>query len=222
MMRKLVAWVGLLALGTMAGPNLAGAQSRAEIIRGLAFPSAVEKSSVSNDDDDVGVQKSTRRTIIGEGALTSSSTHVAYPSRSTVSTSAAGDRHESASRSRGQAASGGAMSFANITFETDSAELSASCTEILSNIGGALASPELTPYRFRIAGHTDARGSDERNERLSQDRAAAVVQYLVDNFGLDRGRFEVVGYGASHLKDSENPAGRANRRVEVVNLGPKS
>lgn len=66
--------------------------------------------------------------------------------------------------------------------------------------------------RIRVAGHTDARGSESYNLQLSQRRANAVKNALTQR-GVDPRRIETVGYGES-MPISSNPA--VNRRVEIV------
>ena len=70
--------------------------------------------------------------------------------------------------------------------------------------------------RIEISGHTDNTGSLELNTKLSQDRAGAVVEYLIQK-GTDPERLEFRGYGPLQ-PDAGNPTeeGRAkNRRVEL-------
>lgn len=69
-----------------------------------------------------------------------------------------------------------------------------------------------------IEGHTDNRGSADYNKNLSQKRADAVLNVLVDNFGIDATRLSAIGYGEEKPKASNNTeAGRAeNRRVEAI------
>ncbi len=66
-----------------------------------------------------------------------------------------------------------------------------------------------------VAGHTDREGSDSYNMDLSQRRAEAVRQYLIDH-GVDGRRLTATGYGeTSPIDTNETPEGRANnRRVE--------
>ena len=68
-----------------------------------------------------------------------------------------------------------------------------------------------------IAGHTDSIGTDAYNQKLSERRATAVRDYLVNNFGLDGKLFSAVGYGESKpIADNKTDAGRAeNRRIEA-------
>lgn len=107
-----------------------------------------------------------------------------------------------------------------VRFKFGSAELTPEAREVLDRLGEALQSERLQGYRFRIAGHTDAVGSDVYNQRLSQQRAEAVVVYLLEHFELLSSQFESVGYGKQQLLDAAHPNAAVNRRVEVINLGP--
>ncbi len=86
---------------------------------------------------------------------------------------------------------------------------------ILDQIANALqACPEA---KIEVAGHTDSSGSEAGNQRVSEQRAQAAVDYLVGK-GIDRERFTAVGYGPSRpIADNGTAAGRtANRRVEFT------
>ena len=67
----------------------------------------------------------------------------------------------------------------------------------------------------RVEGNTDSIGTEQYNLKLSQKRAEAVVNYLVDQ-GIDLSRLEPVGYGESNpVASNDTPEGRyKNRRVE--------
>lgn len=69
-----------------------------------------------------------------------------------------------------------------------------------------------------VEGHTDSLGAAAYNQKLSEERAKAVVNMLVDSFGIDRGRLTAVGYGESHpIADNNTEQGREeNRRVVAV------
>jgi OmpA-OmpF porin, OOP family len=75
--------------------------------------------------------------------------------------------------------------------------------------------------RIEIGGHTDSKGSNELNQKLSEARAQSVVDYLVSK-GIDPARLESKGYGATkpiapnkNADGSDNPEGRQkNRRTE--------
>jgi outer membrane protein OmpA-like peptidoglycan-associated protein len=103
-----------------------------------------------------------------------------------------------------------------IRFATDSAEIGEFAADQLAALGAALASPELAPYRFLVAGHTDARGDFSHNMELSLRRALAVRDHLVAFHGIPADRLLVHGYGPTLLKAPGDPAAGVNRRVEVA------
>ena len=102
-----------------------------------------------------------------------------------------------------------------VTFVTGSSELTESGQREAQKFAAALSSPLLQGMRFTIEGHTDAVGSRVSNQDLSRRRATAVVDYLVGK-GVDRSRFDAVGYGADRPLDGISPIAALNRRVEVV------
>lgn len=67
--------------------------------------------------------------------------------------------------------------------------------------------------RFRVAGFTDAAGSEEYNQELSERRATAVWQQLVEQHGVRAERLERVGFGEEDPASVESDAQR--RRVEL-------
>ena len=71
-----------------------------------------------------------------------------------------------------------------------------------------------------VVGHTDSRGEDDYNQASSEDRAAAVVEYLT-GAGVDGARLTVEGRGESDpAETNDTDAGRqANRRVEITIVG---
>jgi outer membrane protein OmpA-like peptidoglycan-associated protein len=81
------------------------------------------------------------------------------------------------------------------------------------------ARPEL---RLGVYGHTDNRGALALNTRLSKERAAACMKYLVDK-GIDANRLESDGFGPTKpVEDNATEAGRTkNRRVEFKILESK-
>ena len=100
-----------------------------------------------------------------------------------------------------------------VTFELNSARLTADATQTLSRVAEAMrGEPSL---RAEIAGHTDSSGADAYNLRLSQERAESVLQFLASQ-GIERGRLVARGYGETEpVADNGSPAGRErNRRVE--------
>lgn len=108
-----------------------------------------------------------------------------------------------------------------VHFAFDSAEVLPEAKRELEILARVLDSPQLSASCFRIEGHADSIGSNAYNDRLSQERAAAVVRQLVDAFQVDPGRLLAVGYGERNpIADNQTEEGRArNRRVQIANLG---
>jgi outer membrane protein OmpA-like peptidoglycan-associated protein len=109
-----------------------------------------------------------------------------------------------------------------ITFDYNSAEISAKSMPSVQALGKALTSSDLQGSTFVVAGHTDAAGSDAYNQDLSERRADSIKRYLTDEFGIAGADLVTVGYGESKLKDPGQPLAEANRRVQVVNMANKS
>lgn len=103
-----------------------------------------------------------------------------------------------------------------VYFPFDSAELTAQARSDLAALGRALSSSELRPYRYLIAGHTDAVGNAVYNQALSERRALAVRQYLLETFPIAPGRLVSIGFGQERLKRPDQPRAAINRRVEVL------
>jgi outer membrane protein OmpA-like peptidoglycan-associated protein len=106
-----------------------------------------------------------------------------------------------------------------IQFELNSAEISPKAKPNIEALGHALQSGQLKGASFLLAGHTDATGTPTYNQTLSERRAQAVRQTLIDEYHLTSEQFIAVGYGLERLKDAKNPYAAENRRVQVVNIG---
>jgi outer membrane protein OmpA-like peptidoglycan-associated protein len=109
-----------------------------------------------------------------------------------------------------------------IYFDYKSAALSPRAMPSLATLGRALSSPDLKGSVFMIGGHTDAVGGEAYNLGLSERRAKAVRQYLIDKYALSPDNLLAVGYGKEQLKDKDHPFAEENRRVQVVNMAQKS
>jgi len=104
-----------------------------------------------------------------------------------------------------------------VQFDSDQARIRPESDALLREVARVLLEhPEIR--RLRIEGHTDSAGSKVRNVKLSQRRAAAVKQWLVEKGGVDAARLEAEGYGpARPIAENETEASRAkNRRVELL------
>jgi outer membrane protein OmpA-like peptidoglycan-associated protein/outer membrane protein W len=106
------------------------------------------------------------------------------------------------------------MVLSGVTFETASATLTAQSSDVLDKVVAVLLlRPQSTA---EIHGYTDNRGSEEYNQRLSERRAAAVVDYLAEH-GIPSAHLNAKGYGkANPVATNDTAEGRAqNRRVTV-------
>lgn len=70
--------------------------------------------------------------------------------------------------------------------------------------------------KLRLEGHTSAEGTGAYNQKLSEQRAQAAVDFLVNQEGVDPERLEAVGLGATQLKNTEDPKAPENRRTEFI------
>ena len=105
-----------------------------------------------------------------------------------------------------------------IRFDYNSATISGTSQPGVKALGEALASPDLKNSTFIIAGHTDAKGSNDYNQSLSEKRADAIKKYLVEKQGIPAANLVTVGYGENQLKNTTDPLNGENRRVQVVNM----
>jgi len=102
----------------------------------------------------------------------------------------------------------------NIYFDFDRATLRPESTAELANLIRQLT--EAPNLKIEIRGHTDSKGSDAYNLKLSKARAKAVYDYLVEVGGIDPERLTMIGYGESlPIASNDYDEGRQlNRRVE--------
>lgn len=110
----------------------------------------------------------------------------------------------------------GRVALYGLYFETDSAEIKPASRATLAEVAKLLArKPDL---KLLVVGHTDSRGSFQYNLKLSRRRAHAVVDALVNKYGIDPRRLKPFGVSyAAPRASNANPYGRSrNRRVELV------
>jgi outer membrane protein OmpA-like peptidoglycan-associated protein len=105
-----------------------------------------------------------------------------------------------------------------ITFQTSSSSLTPESMSALDAVARALQSDALAGLAFRVEGHADARGDTASNMRLSQERAEAVVQYLVDKHGVLPERLLPEGKGSNEPMNTQRVDAPENRRVTIVTI----
>jgi outer membrane protein OmpA-like peptidoglycan-associated protein len=107
------------------------------------------------------------------------------------------------------------LSESEVHFATNQSAVPAEAEPALLDVARKLN--ENPTWKLRVEGYTDNVGSKASNQTLSQQRATAVMNWLIDH-GVDRRRLTARGYGDSRpLGDNSSDDGRAkNRRVELV------
>ena len=101
-----------------------------------------------------------------------------------------------------------------LLFGFGSAEILPKVKGQLGAIGEFMQTAQLGPGEFLIEGHTDAVGVPEGNRVLSERRAQSVKTFLVTQYKVSPAVIGTAGRGSDQLKDAQNPASEANRRVE--------
>ena len=104
----------------------------------------------------------------------------------------------------------------DVSFAVGSAQISAAARSLLAQFGPVLKRNEQSGSKVVFVGHTDASGSQQLNQRLSQQRAESVRQYFIQDFGVAPSFLAATGVGSAQLKDKDNPNSVANRRVEIT------
>ena len=99
-------------------------------------------------------------------------------------------------------------------FELGKAELSEDAKFVLHDLAKVMKDNE--GLTLKILGHTSAEGDAKLNQKLSEARAKAAVDFLVEREGVAAERLSYEGLGSSQLKNTENPNAPENRRTEFV------
>ena len=103
-----------------------------------------------------------------------------------------------------------------IKFKTGKAEIDPACDKSMTAIAAIMA--DYPGFHVQVDGHTDNVGNPEANKKLSQERADAVVKYLVEKKSVDAKRLSAKGFGDSQpIADNKSKKGQAkNRRVDFT------
>ena len=105
---------------------------------------------------------------------------------------------------------------ADVLFDFDKADIRSDASQALAHVATLIRG--YPSGGARLEGHTDSKGDDTYNRRLSERRADAVKRWLVEREGIAAGRLTTQGLGESRpVASNDDDAGRQrNRRVEVV------
>ena len=104
-----------------------------------------------------------------------------------------------------------------IHFDFNSNKLQDRSKPQLDDLAAAMRTERLSELKFRVEGHTDAKGTAIYNEALSKRRADAVVSYLSQR-GIDTARLQPEGKGFTELSNTAEPFSASNRRVSIVTV----
>lgn len=105
---------------------------------------------------------------------------------------------------------------ADVLFDFDKADIRSDAASALGQLATLIRA--YPSGSATLEGHTDSKGNDEYNQRLSERRAESVKRWLVEREGIEAGRLTPKGWGETKpVAGNDDEAGRQkNRRVEVV------
>ena len=106
----------------------------------------------------------------------------------------------------------------DIQFDVDTPIIQPASYQTLGRIADALIHSSLLPYGVLIVGHTESNGRREANAILSQRRADAIRDMLVNTFKIATKRVQSVGLGEEQLRDPAHPNAPVNAQLQIVTL----
>ena len=106
----------------------------------------------------------------------------------------------------------------SIDFDSDTPVVRPSSYETVGRIADALVQANLLPYSFLIVGHTISDGKREANAMLSQRRADAIRDSLVNTFKISSKRVQSLGLGEEQFIDQAHPTSPANLKIQIVTI----
>lgn len=104
--------------------------------------------------------------------------------------------------------------FNSAKFAAGKADLSEDAKFVLHDLAKMMQKhPEI---KLKLVGHTSAEGDVAFNQKLSEDRAKAAVDFMISHGGIDASRLEAEGKGSTEPLNAENPTAPENRRTEFI------
>jgi OOP family OmpA-OmpF porin len=107
----------------------------------------------------------------------------------------------------------------DIKFDVDTPIILPESYETVGRVADALVNAPLLPYTFLIVGHSDSNGRREANVILSQRRADAIRDVLVNTFKISSKRLQSLGLGEEQFIDQAHPASPVNLQIQIVTIG---
>lgn len=106
----------------------------------------------------------------------------------------------------------------DITFDVDTPIVQPESYQTVGRIADALMHSSLLPYNILIVGHIEANGKREANAILSQRRADAIREIMVNTFKISAKRIQSVGLGEEQLLDFARPTAPVNNQIQIMTL----
>ncbi|MBV8926738.1 MAG: OmpA family protein [Bradyrhizobium sp.] len=107
----------------------------------------------------------------------------------------------------------------NIQFDVDTPIILPDSYETVGRIADAMVNAPMLPYTFLVVGHTDSTGRREANVILSQRRADALRDILVNTFKISAKRLQALGLGEEQFIDQAHPTSPVNLQIQLVTTG---
>ncbi|WP_407176510.1 OmpA family protein [Bradyrhizobium sp. STM 3562] len=106
----------------------------------------------------------------------------------------------------------------DIHFDTDTPVVRPDSYKTVGRLADALVNASLLPYGFLIVGHSDSTGRREANVILSQRRADAIRDVLVNTFKISAKRLQTLGVGEEQFIDQAHPTSPANLQIQILTV----
>lgn len=106
----------------------------------------------------------------------------------------------------------------DIAFDVDTPIVKPESYQTVGRIADALVHSSLLPYNFLIVGHIEANGKREANVILSQRRADAIRDILVNTFKISAKRLQSIGLGEEQLLDPTRPTAPVNQQIQIITI----
>jgi OOP family OmpA-OmpF porin len=106
-----------------------------------------------------------------------------------------------------------------IQFDVDTPIILPDSYETVGRIADAFVNAPLLQYTFLIVGHSDSNGRREANVILSQRRADAIRDVLVNTFKISAKRIQTLGLGEEQFIDQAHPTSPVNLQIQIVTIG---
>jgi OmpA-OmpF porin, OOP family len=106
----------------------------------------------------------------------------------------------------------------DIQFDVDTPIVRPDSYQTVGRIADAMVNSSLLPYTFLIVGHIEANGKRESNVLLSQRRADAIRDVLVNTFKISAKRLQSLGLGEEQLLDAAHPSAPVNQQIQILTI----